>query len=65
MSYILERTVLGWCWWDLVALIVLVGVCVYSYLKIRKMKEVEKKLSDRLAGIDAEAAVAAGSDSAV
>lgn len=48
MKYILQRTVLGWCWWDLVALIVLVGVCVYSYLKIKKMKEIEQKLNERL-----------------
>lgn len=65
MSYILERTVLGWCLWDLVALIVLVGVCVYSYLKIRKMKEIEKELEDRIAGTNVEEAVAAAAESAV
>lgn len=59
MSYILERTVLGWCWWDLVALIALVGVCVYSYLKIRKMKETVKALEDRIAGTNVEEAVSA------
>lgn len=53
MKYILERTVFGFCWWDLVALVILVGVCVYSYIKIRQMKEQEDALNDRLAGKDA------------
>lgn len=48
MRYILDRTVFGWCWWDLVALIVLVGVCVYCYVNTRKMKERVEHLEERL-----------------
>lgn len=48
MRYILDRTVFGWCWWDLIALIVLVCVCVYCYRKVHKMKELKKELEERL-----------------
>lgn len=60
MSYILERTILYWCWWDLLALAILVGVCIYSYLKLRKMKETIENLEDRVAGKNAAEAVSAG-----
>lgn len=57
MGYILERTALGFCWWDLPAFLILVGVCVYSYTNIRKMKEQEKALEERLTATGSEDAV--------
>ena len=57
MSYILERTTFGWCWWDLLALAVLVGVIVYAAITMRKMKEQRKALEDRLAEQEATQAV--------
>ena len=55
MSYILEHTILGFCWWDLV----LAGVAVYFFMKNRKRKEEEKDLEDQLSDLYADAAVEA------
>lgn len=62
MSYILQRTVLWWCWWDLLALVILVCVGIYCYRNIRKMKDTVENLELRLSGESAEAAVAADAD---
>lgn len=59
MSYILEHTVLGFCWWDIPGLIVLIGVAVYFFIKNRKSKEEEKDLEDQLSDLYADAAVEA------
>lgn len=59
MSYILEHTVLGFCWWDLPALIVLLGVIVFFVVKRHNMKEEEKDLEDRLSEFYAEDTVEA------
>lgn len=59
MSYILEHTVLGFCWWDIPGLIVFIGVAVYFFLKNRKSKEEEKDLEDQLSDLYADAAVEA------
>ena len=59
MSYILEHTILGFCWWDIPALIVLIGVAVYFFTKNRKRKEEEKDLEDQLSDLYADAAVEA------
>lgn len=48
MRYILDRTVLGWCRWDLAALIVLICVCIYCWCKLHKMKEAKQALEERL-----------------
>lgn len=62
MSYILEHTVLGFCWWDIPALIVLIAVIAVFVMKHRDMKKQEKDLEDQLSelyandtvGIDAK-----------
>ena len=54
MSYILEHTILGLCWWDLPALL-----AVYFFMKNRKRKEEEKDLEDQLSDLYADAAVEA------
>lgn len=59
MSYILEHTILGFCWWDLPALLVLAGVAVYFFMKNRKRKKEEKDLEDQLSDLYADAAVEA------
>lgn len=58
MSYILQRTTLWWCWWDLLALVILVGVGIYCWRNIRKMKDTVENLELRLSGESAEAALA-------
>lgn len=57
MSFVISHTVLSWCWWDLVALLVLVGVSIYSWRKLKKLKDAKKQLEDRLASLEAAAAV--------
>lgn len=57
MSFVISHTVLGWCLWDLVALVVLLGVSFYSWRKLSKLKDTRKELEDRLASLEAENAV--------
>lgn len=62
MSYIIAHTVLGFCWWDIPALIVLIAVIAVFVMKHRDMKKQEKDLEDQLSelyandtvGIDAK-----------
>ncbi len=49
MSYVLEHTVLGFCWWDLPALIVLIVVAAAFVWKHHDMKKQEKDLEDQIA----------------
>ena len=48
MSYIFEHSVLGFCWWDLPALIILIAVIVGFAVKHHNMKKEEKDLEDQL-----------------
>ena len=48
MSYIFEHTVLGFCWWDIPALIVLIAVIAVFVVKHRDMKKQEKDLEDQI-----------------
>lgn len=54
MSYILAHTKLWWCWWDIPAVILLVGVIVYYVLRVRKMKKTQEDLEDRLSKLYAD-----------
>lgn len=49
MSYIIEHTSLGFCWWDIPALIVLIVVIVVFVWKRHGMKKQEKELENQLA----------------
>lgn len=57
MSYVLQQTVLGFCWWDLPALIVLVGIVVWAVMKHRKYAKIKKELEDALVEKDAAQSV--------
>ena len=48
MSYILEHTVLGFCWWDIPALIILLAVIALFIKKHHDMKKLENELEDQL-----------------
>lgn len=48
MSYIIQHTCLGFCWLDLVALIVLIAVIAIVMKRRRDMKKEEKDLEDEL-----------------
>ena len=54
MSYILEHTRLGVCWWDLIALIILIVVAVIFVYKFVNMKKTQKDLEDQISEIYSE-----------
>ena len=54
MSYILEHTRLGFCWWDLIALIILIVVAVIFIYKFLSMKKTQKYLEDQISEIYSE-----------
>lgn len=48
MLYILEHTVLGFCWWDLPAAIVLIVVVAVSTWRRHDMKKQQRELEDQI-----------------
>ncbi len=54
MSYILEHTRLGFCWWDLIALIILIVVAVIFVYKFLSMKKTQKDLEDQISEVYSE-----------
>lgn len=48
MSYIIDHTVFGFCWWDIPALIILIAVIVVFAKKHHDMKKQENDLEDQL-----------------
>lgn len=48
MSYILQHTVLGFCWWDIPAAIALIAVIVVFIVKHREMKRIEEDLENEV-----------------
>lgn len=54
MSYIFAHTTLGFCWWDIPALIVLIVVIVAFAVKHHNMKKEEKDLEDQLSELYAD-----------
>ena len=59
MSYIFEHTRLGFCWWDLLALVILVIVVVAFAVKRSKLKDQQDELEDHLSELYAEDSVEA------
>lgn len=57
MSYILEHTMLGFCWWDLPALFILIVVIAAFFWKHHDMKKQEKDLEDQISKLYADDAV--------
>lgn len=58
MSYVLQHTMLWFCWWDLPVLIVLIAVIAGFAVKRHKMKKEEKNLEDQLSELYADETVA-------
>ena len=54
MSYILEHTRLGFCWWDLLALIILIVVIVVFAVRRSNLRDEQKELEDQLSNLYAE-----------
>mgnify|MGYP003094510811 FL=1 len=59
MSYIFEHIRLGFCWWDLLALVILVIVVVAFAVKRSKLKDEQDELEDQLSELYAEDSVEA------
>ena len=59
MSYIFEHTRLGFCWWDLLAVVILVIVVVAFAVKRSKLKDEQDELEDQLSELYAEDSVEA------
>lgn len=53
MTYIFTHTMLGFCWWDLPAAIILIAVAVVFIVRHRKMKKQKEELEDQLAELEA------------
>ena len=54
MSYLLEHTKFGFCWLDLLALIVLIVVVVFFIKKYTKLKDEQNDLEDQLSELYAQ-----------
>lgn len=48
MAYIIEHSKLGFCWWDIPALIILIVVVAVFVWKHHDMKKQEKDLEDQI-----------------
>ena len=57
MSYIIQHTCLGFCWLDLVSLLVLIAVIAVAFLRRRDIKKEEKDLEEELSAFYAEQTV--------
>jgi hypothetical protein len=61
MSFIIQHTCLGFCWLDLVALVILIGVIVFVIKKKRDIKKEAEELEEQLSAFYAEETVEAES----
>lgn len=57
MSFIIQHTRLGFCWLDLVALIILIAVIAVVFVRRRDLKKEEKELEERLSALYADETV--------
>lgn len=51
MAFVLGHTRIGFCWWDLLALIVLIVVIVVFVKNRKKLVDQEKDLQDELSSL--------------
>lgn len=56
MAYIIGHTHVGFCWWDPIALIILIAVVAVYVVKIHNMKTDKKELEDALTEYESGAA---------
>lgn len=48
MAYILEHTRIGFCWFDLIALIILAALTIMYIVKVNKLKKEQEELEEQL-----------------
>ena len=51
MAYLLEHTKLGFCWWDLLALLILLAVVIVYLVRRHNLKKEQKDLEDQLSDL--------------
>lgn len=51
MAYVLEHTKFGFCWWDLLALLLLVVLVAVYLVRRHNLKKEQKELEDQLADL--------------
>ena len=56
-AYLLEHTKLGFCWWDLLALLILLAVVIVYLVRRHNLKKEQKDLEDQLSDLYAEDSV--------
>lgn len=54
MSFIIQHTRFGFCWLDLIALIILIAVIAIVIVRRRDMKAEEKQLEEQLSAFYAD-----------
>lgn len=54
MTQIFQHMTLGFCWWDLPAVIILIAVIVGFAVKHHNMKKEEKELEDQISDLSAD-----------
>lgn len=54
MQYLLDHTTLGFCWWDIPALIVLAAVILYFIYRTRQQKDEIQDLEYQISALQAE-----------
>ena len=57
MAYLLEHTKLGFCWWDLLALLILLAVVIVYLVRRHNLKKEQKDPEDQLSDLYAEDSV--------
>lgn len=57
MAYLLEHTKLGFCWWDLLALLISLAVVIVYLVRRHNLKKEQKDLEDQLSDLYAEDSV--------
>lgn len=57
MAYLLEHTKLGFCWWDLLTLLILLAVVIVYLVRRHNLKKEQKDLEDQLSDLYAEDSV--------
>lgn len=62
MEHATYHTLLGFCWWDLPAAIILIGVIVFLIIRHRKLKRREQELEDAIAEKYSDVETEAGND---
>ena len=48
MEHVVHHTVLGFCWWDIPAALILIGLIVLFVVRHRKLKKKEEELEEQL-----------------